>query len=114
MPRRNKSKADVRKFIDAVSAKQGWGVNRSESFLDHLVKGLQSTYNRHGFFLCPCRDGSGDKQADKDITCPCVYNVPDQKEYGHCFCCLFFDKEHQEKDEDFKQIPDRRPDELYD
>lgn len=114
MSKSEKSKEDVRRFIDAVSAKQGWGVSKDEKFLGTLTEGLQSTYNRHGFFLCPCRDGAGDKVEDKDITCPCVYNVPDQKEYGHCFCGLFFDKDYLETDGEVKQIPDRRPDELYD
>lgn len=114
MSKKEKSLDDIDRFIFRVADKQDWGVNKDPEFLDHIKKGLQTTYNRHGYFLCPCRDGAGDREADKDIVCPCVYNVPDQKEHGHCFCGLFFDKTYEEEGGDFKQIPDRRPDEFYD
>lgn len=97
-----------------VAKKQGWEVNNNKDFLSTVVKGLATTHNRVGYYLCPCRDGAGERSADKDIICPCVYNRMDQKEFGHCFCGLFFDPEYQNNNGEFKQIPDRRPDELYD
>jgi ferredoxin-thioredoxin reductase catalytic chain len=114
LAKKEKSKEDVYRFITQVAGKQGWGVAREPEFLDHIAEGLMTTHKRHGYFLCPCRDGSGERAEDEDIVCPCIYNIPDQKEYGHCFCGLFYNKTYQEDGGGFNQIPDRRPEELYD
>ena len=97
-----------------VSKKQGWDIQKNSSFLNTIQKGLLVNHQRHGYFLCPCREGAGVRKKDQDIVCPCVYNIPDQQEYGYCFCGLFFAKGAQNEEDDFQQIPDRRPDERYD
>ena len=107
-----KSTEDTRRFVTQVARHQGWALNRDEGFLADLVEGLKTNYNRYGYFLCPCRDGTGNRGEDKDIICPCDYNVPDQKEYGHCYCALFFDPAFLEAGKEPRPIPERRPDEL--
>jgi ferredoxin-thioredoxin reductase catalytic chain len=111
---RQKTPEQVDRFVRQVAEKQGWALSPDKPFLEHIKQGLMTTHNREGYFLCPCRDGSGLREEDEDIVCPCIYNVPDQKEYGHCFCGLFFDPEYLKNGGEFKQIPDRRPEELYD
>ena len=108
MSNKKKSKEEARKFVFQVARYQGWEVNRDEKFLNDIIEGLQANYNRYGYYLCPCRDGDGDRQADKDIICPCDYNVPDQQEYGHCFCGLFLSKEFAASGKAVRQIPERR------
>lgn len=110
MAHRKKSLEDVHRFVTSVAHKQDWAVNPDQEFLRTVESGLQQNYNRHGYFLCPCRDGDGERERDRDIICPCVYNIPDQKEYGHCFCGLFLDKEFAASGQPVGQIPERRPD----
>ncbi|NCN04063.1 MAG: ferredoxin:thioredoxin reductase [Spirochaetales bacterium] len=112
MNQKLKTPADSALFVQKVAEKQGWVPNPDEEFRKKIEAGLAENYNRYGYFLCPCRDGDGDRQADKDITCPCDYNVPDQKEYGHCFCGLFLSPEFAATGAPLQGIPERRPEEL--
>jgi len=81
---------EVRKFILMVAAKQGWLPTRDESFLEDLAEGLRVNWNRYGYFLCPCRDSEGSREADADVLCPCVYARQDIETYGYCFCSLYW------------------------
>ena len=112
MAARKKNTEDTRRFVTMVAKKQGWGVCPDPSLLEDLIDGLTTNFNRHGYFLCPCRDGSGERTKDKDIICPCVYAVPDQQEYGQCYCGLFVTKEFEAANKQPEQIPERRPPEL--
>ena len=64
MKPREKSTSDTRAFISAVAAKNGWRVNPDADFTDQIVAGLTQNYNRYGYFLCPCRDGDGQRELD--------------------------------------------------
>lgn len=108
MPKRIKSTDDVYEFVRRVARHQGWELNSDPGFLRDVVAGLRENYNRYGYFLCPCRDGDGDRGADRDIVCPCVYNIPDQEEFGHCFCGLFLSREFAASGSPPQQIPERR------
>ncbi|MFW5800698.1 MAG: ferredoxin-thioredoxin reductase catalytic domain-containing protein [Spirochaeta sp.] len=107
---KKKDPQDAHRFVTSVAAKQGWAINPDPDFLQSVEKGLALNYNRYGYFLCPCRDGDGVREADRDIICPCDYNIPDQKEYGHCFCGLFLSKEFAASGKPVQPIPERRPD----
>lgn len=106
-----KSVEDTRKFMKMVAEHQGWELNPDEEFLDLLAEGLSTNWNRYGYYSCPCRDASGKKDLDKDIICPCDYCVPDQKEYGHCYCGLYLTKEFAASGQQTNSIPERRPEE---
>jgi len=108
----HKSTERVREFVFRVARHQGWEVIGDEPFLADLVEGLKENYNRYGYFLCPCRDGTGDRDKDRDILCPCVYAAEDIAEYGHCFCGLFLSRAFAESGSFPNQIPERRPEEL--
>jgi len=110
MSSKKKSKEDARAFIEAVAKHQSWELNPDPAFLDDLSSGLAQNYNRYGYFLCPCRDGDGERSTDQDIICPCRYAIPDQEEYGYCYCGLFLTKEFRESGEEPRPIPERRPD----
>ncbi len=111
MAAKQKTIEDTRRFVTMVARKQGWGVCPDKGLLEDLIQGLTENHNRYGYFLCPCRDGAGVREKDKDIICPCVYNVPDQKEYGQCFCGLFVTREFEAAGRQPEQIPERRPEE---
>ena len=95
--------------MEMVAKKNDWYLNRDEEFLDMLADGLTTNYNRYGYYSCPCRDADGDKELDKDIICPCDYCVPDQKEYGHCYCGLYLTPEFYQSGKEPEAIPERRP-----
>lgn len=105
---KTKNTDDVYRFVRRVAEHQGWELNRDSGFLEDVVSGLRENYNRYGYFLCPCRDGDGDRTADRDIVCPCDYNIPDQQEFGHCFCGLFLSRKFAASGKQPQQIPERR------
>lgn len=105
----SKSALQTREFVRRVAAHNGWTPNPDTEFLEDLVQGLTTNYNRYGYYLCPCRDGTGERAADKDICCPCAYNLADQAEYGHCFCALFLNPEFAAAGGSPRPIPERRP-----
>ena len=105
----NKTIEDTKKFVEMVAKKQGWKINQDKELVQDLYTGLTTNYNRYGYFACPCRDADGNKEADKDIMCPCDYCAPDQKEYGHCYCGLYLTPEYYELEKVPDQLPERRP-----
>ncbi|GAB6088955.1 ferredoxin-thioredoxin reductase catalytic domain-containing protein [Spirochaeta dissipatitropha] len=110
MSHHEKSDADVKLFVTKVAEKQNWQLNSDSEFTGTIQDGLKKNYNRHGYFLCPCRDGEGSRECDKDIVCPCVYAKADIEEYGHCFCALFVSPQFADSGKTPAQIPERRPD----
>ncbi|MBU8913535.1 MAG: ferredoxin:thioredoxin reductase [Spirochaetales bacterium] len=108
MNARKKTSSDARQFIGAIATKHDWEVNPDTEFLDHLAAGLAQNYNRYGYYLCPCRDGDGERPTDEDIICPCEYVVADHDEYGHCLCGLFLSRKFAASGREPSSIPERR------
>lgn len=104
-----RSLQDTHNFIVKAAQHNGWKPNPDTEFVATIAAGLTTNVNRHGYYLCPCRDGDGDRKLDKDIVCPCVYAAPDIDQYGQCFCGLFVSTDHQGP---VRQIPERRPNSL--
>lgn len=103
-----KNLEEVRKFTRMVAQKQGWVLTNDQSFYEDLVEGLRVNWNRYGYFLCPCRDTEGSREADADVICPCVYAKEDAAVYGHCYCSLYWSKEFAESGKAPSGIPERR------
>ncbi|MGC9779889.1 MAG: ferredoxin:thioredoxin reductase [Candidatus Heimdallarchaeota archaeon] len=108
-PTNEKTKEDVRKFVEMVAEKQGWHLHPDKEFLDMLIEGLMTNFNRFGYFGCPCRLLEGDREKDKDLLCPCDYCKPDQEEFGHCYCGLYLTEEFFKTGKMPDGIPERRP-----
>lgn len=106
---RERTQADTLKFIEKAAAHNGWNPNPDQEFVATLAEGLTTNANRYGYYLCPCRDGDGDRREDKDIVCPCVYAREDIRDYGQCFCGLFLAPEKARDNPEVSQIPERRP-----
>jgi len=109
----SKNIKDTEKFVSMVAEKQGWKLHPKKSFLRMLYEGLMTNWNRYGYYSCPCRDASGNRDEDKDIICPCDYCAPDQEEYGHCYCGLYLTKEFANTRKIPRYIPERRPEGKY-
>ena len=104
----DKTLADVNKFVLMVAAKQDWEPSGDQGFLDDLTEGLRVNWNRYGYFLCPCRDTEGSREADADVLCPCVYARQDIEAYGHCYCSLFWSHAFARSGAQPTGIPERR------
>ena len=109
--KREKTRDQVVTFVQAVAAHQDWRVNPDREFLDSIIDGLYTNFNRYGYFLCPCRESWGEQEKDRDVICPCVYAKEDLEEYGNCYCGLFVSKEHLNTGREVESIPERRPEE---
>jgi len=107
-----KTLAETKVFVERVAEHQGWKVNPDREFVQTLMEGLTTNYNRYGYYLCPCRDTAGSREGDKDVICPCVYSKADIQEYGHCYCALFFSPSFYASGKEYGPIPERRPPEL--
>lgn len=97
----------TQRFIDNVARVRGWTVNPDAEFRTLLAEGLATNRERYGYYLCPCRDGEGDRQADRAIVCPCQYARPDIDEYGRCYCALFMTASCAAAGGPLEQIPER-------
>ena len=73
-----------------------------------VLAGLEANQARYGYYLCPCRDGSGNRREDSDIICPCRYVDDDLAESGHCYCGLFVSGAFVERRGIIEPIPERR------
>lgn len=78
--------------IDALHARLseeaeagGYYLNPDVEFAKQLIKGILVNQRRYGYWLCPCRLGTGKQNEDLDITCPCDYRDSDISDYGTCY-----------------------------
>jgi ferredoxin-thioredoxin reductase catalytic subunit len=86
---------DTAKLYDTLKKIQeakGYCFSNDREHVDGLLEALLINKERYGYMVCPCRLASGDRDADKDIICPCVYRAPDVEEYGSCYCNLYVSK----------------------
>jgi ferredoxin-thioredoxin reductase catalytic subunit len=105
---KTKNLSDTATFASMVADKQGWVLNPDAEFRAVLIEGLTTNWNRYGYYLCPCRDGEGSREADADVLCPCKYSWSDIEQHGHCFCALFLSKNFAASGVKPSGIPDRR------
>ena len=97
-------------FASMVATKQGWVLNPDTEFTQSLVSGLTVNWNRYGYYLCPCRDSEGSREADASAICPCSVSHADVDEFGHCFCALYLSKVFAASGKEPGGIRDRRGD----
>ena len=96
-----------------IQEPKGYFFNRDREFTLDILKALLINKERYGYMSCPCRLASGDREKDKDIICPCLYRIPDVKEYGSCYCNLYVSKEWNEGSIPHAYVPERRPEEKF-
>lgn len=95
--------------LKKVNEPKGYYFSKDEDLVLKLLEGLLTNKERYGYMNCPCRLASGDREADKDIICPCDYREEDVKEYGSCYCNLYVSKEWNEGTIPHVPVPERRP-----
>jgi ferredoxin-thioredoxin reductase catalytic chain len=103
---------DVAKLYDTLKKIQeakGYYFSNDKQHVYELLESLLLNKDRYGYMVCPCRLASGDREADKDIVCPCVYREPDVKEFGSCYCNLYVSKAWNDGTISHEYVPERRP-----
>lgn len=103
---------DVQKLyerLDREAEESGYHLNPDGEFTKELIQGLLTNEKRHGYWVCPCRLGTGVKQEDLDIICPCDYRDADLNQYGTCYCALYISEDIQKGEKPVIKIPERRP-----
>ena len=92
-----------------VQEAKGYYFNRDRERTFELLEALLVNKERYGYMGCPCRLLCGDRDADKDIICPCVYSVADIDEFGSCYCSLYVSTDWNESKIPPEYVPERRP-----
>jgi ferredoxin-thioredoxin reductase catalytic subunit len=87
----------------------GYHLNPDQEFARGLVEGLLTNEQRYGYWACPCRLATGDKQKDLDVICPCDYRDADLVQWGACYCALYVSDEIRRGERQAQSIPERRP-----
>jgi ferredoxin-thioredoxin reductase catalytic chain len=95
--------------LDREAEASGYHLNPDREVTWDLVKGLLINEQRYGYWACPCRLATGDKQKDLDIICPCDYRDPDLVDWGSCYCSLYVSDEILRGEQEAQPIPERRP-----
>ncbi len=88
---------------------KGYHFNRDRERAFDLLAGLLLNRDRYGYMCCPCRLASGDRDADRDIICPCAYREGDVREYGSCYCNLYVSPAWNQGKIPLVVVPERRP-----
>jgi len=92
-----------------VQEPKGYYFNKDRERTIELLEALLLNKERYGYMGCPCRLLSGDRQADRDIICPCEYSVPDIAEFGSCYCNLYVTPDWNSGKTTHEYVPERRP-----
>lgn len=81
--------ADARKLVEDYAATGHYKLNPDSKHVDKIIKALAKRKLKNGFFYCPCRMLSENKEMDAKIICPCEYHVKEIEKDGICSCDLF-------------------------
>ena len=92
-----------------VQESKGFFFNKDRERVFELLEALLANKERYGYMACPCRLASGDKEADRDIICPCEYREPDVAEFGSCYCNLYVSEAWIQGNVSQAYVPERRP-----
>jgi len=100
---------DLFERLKKVQEPKGFFFNKDRERVFDLLEALLANKERYGYMACPCRLASGDKDADRDIICPCNYREPDVAEFGSCYCNLYVSEAWNTGNVSKAYIPERRP-----
>ena len=106
------SEADINKLYERLkkdAEAYGYHLNPDVEFTRELVKEILVNERRYGYWNCPCRLASGNKEDDLDIICPCDYRDPDLADWGACYCALYVSGAVVKGEQKIGSIPERRP-----
>jgi ferredoxin-thioredoxin reductase catalytic subunit len=95
--------------LTKVQEPKGYYFNADRERVFELLEALLVNKERYGYMACPCRLAAGEKEADQDIICPCVYRARDVEEFGSCYCNLYVSQDWNAGNIPHEYVPERRP-----
>jgi len=101
--------AQLYESLRKIQEAKGYYFNVDKPRVLELLEALLKNKDRYGYMACPCRLACGDRDADRDIICPCVYREPDVKEFGSCYCNLYVSPAWNDETIPHQYVPERRP-----
>ena len=101
--------AELYEKLRTIQEGKGYFFNADRERTMELLEALMLNRERYGYMACPCRIASGERESDRDITCPCTYREEDVAEYGSCYCNLYVSREWNEGKIEHRLVPERRP-----
>ena len=87
--------ADARKLVDDYVVTAPYKLNPDSNHVGKIVKSLAKRKLKNGFFYCPCRMLSDDKEIDAKIICPCEYHKEEIEKDDVCCCDLFVSPDYK-------------------
>ncbi len=96
-------------LLKKIQEAKGYYFSKDKERVFELLEALLTNKDRYGYMACPCRLAAGDREADNDIICPCVYREPDVAEFGSCYCNLYVSQAWNDETIEHEYIPERRP-----
>jgi ferredoxin-thioredoxin reductase catalytic chain len=100
---------EIEAEILELARAEGYALNPDPEIREGIIEGIAINEESVGYWNCPCRKASGDRNSDLDIICPCQYRDADLKEYGRCYCALYVTKRYLDRGSPPEPIPERRP-----
>ena len=101
--------AELYEKLRKLQEPKGYYFSKEREHVNSLLEALLVNKARYGYMVCPCRLASGERDADKDIICPCVYRTADVEAFGSCYCNLYVSKEWNDDAIAHEYVPERRP-----
>lgn len=95
--------------ISKYASGLGMELNSDRPHVMSLMQGLLTNESRYGYRSCPCRLAQGNREADRDIICPCAYRDADVSEFGSCYCGLYVTPGWNAGRKEKAIVPERRP-----
>ena len=95
--------------LKKVQETKGFFFNKDREKVLELLEALLVNKDRYGYMSCPCRLSAEEREADRDIICPCIYRDPDVSEFGSCYCNLYVSQDWNEGAIAHEFVPERRP-----
>ena len=83
-------------LLKPVQEKKGYYFNPDHDWVLDVLSGVLTNKERYGYGSCPCRLAIGQREADREIVCPCTFREEDVTRYGRCYCMLYYDREAAE------------------
>ncbi|MDP3479746.1 MAG: ferredoxin-thioredoxin reductase catalytic domain-containing protein, partial [Desulfoprunum sp.] len=95
--------------LQKINEPKGYFFNCDGQLTLTLLAGLLTNKERYDYMLCPCRLTQDDREADRDIICPCDYREADVHEFGSCYCGLYVSAGWNDGTISHVFVPERRP-----
>lgn len=86
---------DARKLVEDYVESSPYKLNPDSKHVDKIIKSLAKRKLKSGFFYCPCRMLSDNKEMDAKIICPCEYHQDEIEKDGICSCDLFVSSDYK-------------------